>query len=310
MSQILGAIRLVKYFGWEKSVSREVGEVRAKELAARRRIAGAELLTTLVYVSVGTFVLFTVLAVYVWRGGVLDPALVFTCVSLFVLLEDPFAFISRVISMYINAKVGADRISKFLSLETVDMGADTNSVTQGTKAVGFEMRGVSVAVGENKFLALRDVSLDLAPGQSLAVVGSVGSGKSTFIHALLGELPAQSGSMYFLNYEGERLFNARIGYVSQEAYIINGSLRENLTFGNKGVSDEEIERAVEAAGLTRDLQLMPGVGARRSVRKASTSRAVSDKGFLWPARFCIVLSWLCWMILCRRLIRHGVLVGG
>lgn len=258
MAQILGAIRLVKYFGWEKSVGEEVALVRAKELAARRRIAGAELLTTLIYVSVGTFVLFAVLAVHAWRGGSLDAALVFTCVSLFSLLEDPFAFISRVISMYINARVGADRIAKFLSLETVDTGADTLALAPESGAVGFEMQNVSVHVGDNRHLALSDVSLSVNAGESLAVVGAVGSGKSTFIHALLGELPASRGSMYFLDGHGGRSFNARIGYVPQEAYIINGSLRENLVFGNEGIGEEEIAAAVEAAGLTRDLSVMSG----------------------------------------------------
>jgi ABC-type multidrug transport system fused ATPase/permease subunit len=258
MAQMLSAVRLVKYFGWEKSVGREIGEIRSAELASRRRIAGAELLVTLVYVSVGTFVLFSVLAVHAWRGGQLDAALVFTCVSLFVLLEDPFAFISRVISMYINAKVGADRIAKFLALETVDMGADTHSAYQAVGAVGFVMDKVSVHVGENRHLALRDVCVRLRPGESLAVVGAVGAGKSTFIHALLGELPVKDGDIYFVNEDGERRLNARVGYVPQEAYIINGSLKENLAFGNEGVTDEDIAVAVEAAGLTRDLQLMHG----------------------------------------------------
>lgn len=259
MAQMLSAVRLVKYFGWEKSVGLEIGVIRSKELASRRRIAGAELLVTLIYVSVGTFVLFSVLAVHTWRGGQLDAALVFTCVSLFVLLEDPFSFISRVISMYINAKVGADRIAKFLAQETVIIPEDTNSSVQAASGpVGFVMDHLSVHVGESRHLALRELSLSLRPGESLAVVGAVGSGKSTFIHALLGEWPASQGDLYFTDDKGERLVCARIGYVPQEAYIINGSLKENLIFGNEGVTDEDMALAVEAAGLTRDLELMHG----------------------------------------------------
>ncbi len=260
MAQMLSAVRLVKYFGWEKSVGAEIGEIRTAELASRRRIAGAELLTTLVYVSVGTFVLFSVLAVHTWRGGHLDAALVFTCVSLFVLLEDPFAFISRVISMYINAKVGAERIAKFVAQPTVEPDAEGVSASGpgATAPVGFVMDGLNVHVGENHHWALKDLQLSLRAGESLAVVGTVGAGKSTFIHALLGELPASSGEIYFTDQQGGRHESVRIGYVPQEAYIINGPLKENLMFGNEGVTDADIDHAIEVAGLRQDMQLMQG----------------------------------------------------
>lgn len=257
MAQSLSAVRLVKYFGWEKSVGQEIGAIRTAELASRRRIAGAELLVTLVYVSVGTFVLFSVLAVHAWRGGHLDAALVFTCVSLFVLLEDPFAFISRVISMYINAKVGAERIAKFLAQPTVDLSVETSPTVQA-EALGFVMKDLSVHVGESRHLALDGLRLQIRAGQSLAVVGAVGAGKSTFIHALLGELPLSTGELYFTDAKGGCRPEARLGYVPQEAYIINGSLRENLMFGNDDVTVEEMERAIKIAGLERDLQLMHG----------------------------------------------------
>lgn len=255
MSQILMAIRLVKYFVWEESMGAEVERIREQELTARRRIARAELFVTLLYVSVGTFVLFAVFSVHAWRGGSFDPALVFTCVSLFSLLEDPFAFMSKVISTLINAKVGGERVTRFLAQPTAPAinGADENDSTP----VGFEMRGLSVHLGEARHPSLLDLNLKLNPGESLAVVGPVGAGKSTFIHALLGEVDYSSGELDFLGENGSVRANCRIGYVPQEAYILNGTLRENLTFGNEGITAEDVERAVRIAGLEQDLRAMP-----------------------------------------------------
>jgi len=256
MAQILSAIRLVKYFVWEDSVRHEVAAIRSQELAARRRIARAELTVTLLYVSVGTFVLFCVLGLHSWRGGSFDPALIFTCVSLFSLLEDPFAFISRVISVVINAKVGGERIARFLAQPTIS--TTTGHELAGTESLGFVMRHLSVFLGESRYPSLVDVNLEVRPGESLAIVGPVGSGKSTFIHALLGEIEGHSGELYFTTLNGGRQDLARLGYVPQEAYILNGTLRENLNFGQRHIGDQQIRRALELAGLWHDVQEMPG----------------------------------------------------
>lgn len=256
MAQILSAVRLVKYFGWEKSVGQEVGQIRTQELASRRRVASAELLVTLVYVSVGTFVLFAVLGVYTWQGGHLDAALVFTCVSLFALLEDPFSSISRVLAMYINSRVASARIVNFLSQPVMETEALES--WNDSKAMGIRLNNLSVHVGENRHWALKEINLHLDAGKSLAVVGAVGSGKSTFIHALLGELPVSSGEIHFISEDRRLHKKARVGYVPQEAYIINGTVRENLTFGNESVTEADIHHALKLSAMERDLRLMPG----------------------------------------------------
>jgi ABC-type multidrug transport system fused ATPase/permease subunit len=256
MSQILSAIRLVKYFAWESSVSDEVAQIRRHELVSRRRIAQAELMVTLLYVSVGTLVLFAVFAVHVWRGGSMDPALVFTCVSLFSLLEDPFAFISRVVSQFISAKVAADRIAQFLRQEQNPM---VRGATKGVrKSVGLAVEQLTVQLLSSERPQLHKINFELQPGQSLAVVGGVGSGKSTLLHALLGEVASSAGGLRLFDDQTPTLSDARIGYVPQEAYILNTSLRENLTFGQSEFSEAQVLRALELAGLKQDVEQMPG----------------------------------------------------
>lgn len=258
MSQILSAVRLVKYFVWEKSVHDEVSRVRSEELYARRRIARAELMVTLLYVSVGTFVLFAVLGTFTWRGGHLDAALIFTCVSLFGLLEDPFAFISRSVSLFISGRVGANRIAEFLQQPVIEPELTSNSPDQSVnEPVGFSMQDLSVFLGESRHRALDRLTLRVPAGSSLAIVGSVGSGKSSFIHALLGEVERE-GQLRFENRNGGQTESVRIGYVPQEAFVLNGTLRENLTFGRGGVRESEIQHALRVSALATDLGLMAG----------------------------------------------------
>lgn len=253
MSQILNAIRLIKYFVWEDSVSSDVQTVRSAELTSRKKIARAELLVTLLYVSVGTFVLFGVLVTHVWRGGVLDAALVFTCVSLFALLEDPFAHLSRVISRLISAKVSAGRIANFLKLPTISRLAK-ELVAFGS--VGMNVQNLTVKYADSTSNALNDITINFAPGRSLALVGAVGSGKSTLLNAILQELPCYEGEINFFTNEQSQIDGFRAAYVSQEAFIINGTIRENVLFGQVAVNDEVIISALRMAEMYEDVAQM------------------------------------------------------
>ncbi len=250
MTQALNAIRVVKYFAWEKSVAQEVNDVRAKELAARRHLARAETFSSLGYLGVSTFVLFVALAVHAWRGEKLDAALIFTCISLFGLLEGPFGELSRLISRYTQALVGARRILNFLSQEEVQ--EKTGRLDESGKAAGVHVESLTVSYKDAASAVLKNISFAVAPGKSLAVVGPVGSGKSSLIYTLLGEIPTSAGVIDFTGLDADDL-RPRIAYVPQEAYIVNASLLENLKFG-EDVSGEELRRSLHNACLDKDLK--------------------------------------------------------
>lgn len=253
MSQLLNGIRVVKYFSWEKSVLQEVGAVRAKELQARRRLARAEALATLSYAAVSTIVLFSSLGVHVLRGYALTPELAFTCVSIFALLEEPFGHLSEVISKVATALVSGERICQFLQRERLSEAAP-EVATNGSVA-GLFLEAATVKYGAEDAPALHSVSLSMKPGESVAIVGPVGSGKSTLLQALLREVPLQEGSLRFLDLHHKPVA-PRMAYVPQEAFIINGSMRENLLFGS---SEKQglLDLALHASCLDADLSQLP-----------------------------------------------------
>ena len=100
MTQVLNAIRVVKYFVWEKSVLAEVEKVREKEIKARYDLAQAEIFWGLIYTSISSIVLFTALLTHVLRGYAIDLALIFTCISVFSII---FVFINSKIKFYVYA---------------------------------------------------------------------------------------------------------------------------------------------------------------------------------------------------------------
>jgi ABC-type Mn2+/Zn2+ transport system ATPase subunit len=110
------------------------------------------------------------------------------------------------------------------------------------------MRNVScrwAAAGAPYFANL---SVDIAPGSLVGIVGSVGSGKSSLLSAMLGEMHKVSGSV---------VTNGRVAYMSQESWIRNTSLRDNILFGAP-FDAQRYAQVVEAAALTPDLRILPG----------------------------------------------------
>lgn len=270
MTQALNAIRVVKYFAWEKSVAKEVSEVREKEILSRRRMARAEVVSSLGYLAVSTLVLFVALGVHTLRGEKLDAALIFACISLFGLLEGPFGNLSRIISRYTAAMVGAGRILNFLQQETIQIQKTTNSVN---KALGLKIEDLSVRYSDSTTDNLQNLNIEVPEGQSLAIVGPVGSGKSTLLLSLLGEVPLSKGTIQYSNTSDEE--RPRMAFVPQEAYIVNSSLLENLQFG-ENVSREELRRSLHNTCLSRDLKQWTG-GLRTEIGEKGVNLSGGQK---------------------------------
>jgi ABC-type multidrug transport system fused ATPase/permease subunit len=252
MTQILSAIRLVKYFVWEKSVYEEVQDAREKELAARKKMAQTEVMSNAAYTSVSSIVLFVALGVHALRGQNIDLALIFTCISLFGLLESPLGHMSNLLSRFTNSFVGSQRLVRFL--EKSEKIPSRHLATLSQDPVGVSAGNLTIKYGEGKSV-LRGVNFVLQPGKSLAIVGPVGAGKTSLLLALLGELTPKVGNVSIWSPLSAEI-GARQAFCPQEAYIINGSLAENLSFGET-VTEADFQRALRITALEQDMKLFP-----------------------------------------------------
>ncbi|MDD5390060.1 MAG: ABC transporter ATP-binding protein [Gallionellaceae bacterium] len=149
------------------------------------------------------------------------------------------------------ANAALARINSLLDLKTVEEGESRVNPFSGKDSVGITLRDACFAYGEGDTI-LDGVTLAVAPGEKVALVGASGGGKSTLVQALLGLYPLKSGEIRYgdaaVDEIGWPLIREHVGVVLQHPVLFNASVRENLTLGREK-NDAELWRALEIAQL-------------------------------------------------------------
>lgn len=166
------------------------------------------------------------------------------------MLTWPVAVVGWVTSMVQQAEASQKRINEFLSVKP----AIENLVEESTPIVGkIEFNHLSFTYPDTGITALKDISFSVKPGETLAIVGNTGSGKSTILE-LIGRLYDVEEGM--LTIDGVPITNVNlhdlrnnIGYVPQDAFLFSDSLKNNIRFGKENASEEEVITAAKNAAV-------------------------------------------------------------
>ncbi|XP_028766439.1 ABC transporter C family member 13 isoform X2 [Neltuma alba] len=259
--ELLTYIRTLKMNAWELLFSGWLMETRSSEVKhlATRKYLDAWCVffwaTTPTLFSLFTFGLYALL------GHQLDAAMVFTCLALFNTLISPLNSFPWVINGLIDAIVSSRRLSRFLSCpQNKSKVKETNSCSLPYHSEQPDSsQGLAVFVQdacctwsssdeETLNLVLNHVNLSLSRGSFVAVVGEVGSGKSSLLYSILGETRAVHGSIHS---------DGSVAYVPQVPWILSGTIRDNIIFG-KNYDPKRYAETVQACALAVDISLMVG----------------------------------------------------
>ncbi|MGE5829499.1 MAG: ABC transporter ATP-binding protein [Micromonosporaceae bacterium] len=160
-----------------------------------------------------------------------------------------------------RAAVSAERISEVLETESSVRPAERTR-RSGRGPVGLELRGVTFQYPGADEPVLRDISFRAGPGQTTAIVGSTGAGKSTLV-SLIPRLFDVTGGAVLVDgvdvrdQDMEDLWR-RIGLVPQKAYLFTGTVASNLRYGNPEATDDELWQALDIAQARDFVEAMPG----------------------------------------------------
>ena len=243
MAQILSGIRLVKYFAWDQSVTKDCTQRRAAEIEQMRIKARLEAFASVVFAGAASSAALAGFGMHVALGGKLGPSQVFAALVIYADLPFPFLVMKDVIQNLAKALVSGQRLVAFFALPEMPTVGGAPLCAAGP------VRAENVRVTFNGKVVLDEVSFSLKSGESLAIVGPVGAGKTTLLESLLGEVPTKG------RWEtgAER---PRIGYVSQHAIVLNATIRDNVSFGDAAMPEDSVREALYRAAFDDDLATM------------------------------------------------------
>jgi len=248
MSEILTAIKLIKFYAWEAPFQDQINQVRAKELALFRKNLQVKAINMAVVFALPVLVSVSSLAVYnSKRTGPIDSSVVFTALSIFNTLRYPFLMLPIAVKSTSGARLALRRLDDYLTQPEV-VPLEELPMSEGGDVALELTDGEFTWDGDDSGPALSKINLKVKRGEVVAIVGDVGSGKSSFIAALLGQI-RQTGTGPKLKLYGKS------SYVPQEAWLINVNLRENIVFG-KDYEEERYNTTVKVCALERDLTLL------------------------------------------------------
>lgn len=236
---------------WEAAVA------QASRINARTRIWGSLATHGTLLIQQSVSVLIIVWGVLLVADGTLTVGALIAANILSGRALAPLAAISQTLFRAHYARHALGALNALMAQPIESIGVCLSPSGPGA----IEVRELTYTYPESTTPALNNISFRIAPGESVALLGQVGSGKSTLCRLLSGLLPPSEGSVLLDNtaltqYHPASL-RASVGYLPQHPDLFRGTLRENLLLGHPEASDHELERALYFAGVDHFVATLP-----------------------------------------------------
>lgn len=258
--EAFSGIRVLKAFSREKDTAgqfdRKSNEYKEKSL--RLTFVNA-LFYPLIMALIGLSIILTVYigGVEVMRGAVTTGNIAEFIIYVN-LLTWPVTSVGWVTSIVQQAAASQRRINEFLNTKN-DILSTENIEKEIEGEIKF--RNVSFVYPDSGIHALKNVSFEVSPGQSLAIIGTTGSGKSTIANLLLRMYDSTEGEILIddRRIESYNISNlrAQTGYVPQDVFLFSETIRNNIGFGNTELSEEQMRKAAADADLLENISRFP-----------------------------------------------------
>ncbi|XP_056844514.1 ABC transporter C family member 8-like isoform X2 [Raphanus sativus] len=245
-SETLNSMKVIKLQSWEEEFKSQIESFRADEFRWLAKAQMTKAFGTFLYWMSPTIVSAVIfVACGLLKSAPLNASTIFTVLATLRVMSEPVRLIPEAISAIIQVNVSFDRINNFLLGDELKIDEIERSGLEesGNVVVDIQAGNFSWDPEMIKIPTLTYINLDIKYGQTVAVCGPVGAGKSSLLHALLGEIPKVSGTVKVCG---------SIAYVSQTSWIQSGTIRDNILYG-KPMEARRYNAAIEACALDKDL---------------------------------------------------------
>uniref|UniRef100_H3GP30 ABC transmembrane type-1 domain-containing protein n=1 Tax=Phytophthora ramorum TaxID=164328 RepID=H3GP30_PHYRM len=244
-NEMLQGIRVVKFYGWEDFANELIHEIRQKEIGLLRKYNRLRLANTVLMFLAPTLLNLVCFTTTIALGNSLDVATTFVILALTNACRTPFSIFADASMAVAEAITSTSRLSDFLAAgeSSQDIKLDTN---RGALPLISIENGDFRWEDEATAPTLSNINLTLQPGTLTVVVGAVGSGKTSLVNAILGEMQQVRGT---------RVVRGDIAYASQQAWIQHQTVRENILFGEP-YDEEHYRQVIAACQLAPDFAML------------------------------------------------------
>ncbi|XP_013885519.1 ATP-binding cassette sub-family C member 9 [Austrofundulus limnaeus] len=284
-TEILKGIKLLKLYAWEDIFCDNVEQTRGKELTSLKTFAFYTSMSIFMNAAIPiAAVLVTFVTYHIIYETSPKPSEAFAALALFHILVTPLFLLSTVVRFAVKALVSVQKLGEFLQSDEIGEDSWRNgdisvSLDSGKKHFGvtkainrkqpirYQMdsyeqpsrrsEDVAVKVSNGSFtwgnnlLTLSDISMRIPTGQLTMIVGQVGCGKSSLLLAMLGEMQAIDGRVYWSNKNRNS-----VAYAAQKSWLLNATVEENITFGSP-FNKQRYKAVIDACSLQPDIDLLP-----------------------------------------------------
>ena len=222
-------------------------------------------------------------------AGDLTPGVLTAFLLYLAMFFTPVQQLSQVFDGYQQARVGLSRIGELMRTPTsVPPAAGEDLVAVPHRLRGeVELRNVSFRYGGADKDALHELSLTIRPGETVALVGATGAGKSTVVKLLGRYYDVSSGQVLIDGVDLRRYpltgFRQRLGVVPQEAHLFTGDVASNIAYGRPSATPAEVEHAADAVGALDMIATLPA-GFRQPVGERGQGLSAGQRQLIALAR--------------------------
>ncbi|OWR50774.1 ATP-binding cassette sub-family C member 4 [Danaus plexippus plexippus] len=295
MSELVNGVQVIKMYAWEKPFEKLVDKLRKIEIKFILRTSFIKGFSTALSVFTERFILYAAVVTFVVTGGEISSDITFSLVQYYNLMQLACNILfPMALAFLAESRVSIRRLEEFLALDESEgddpkiASFNANSLLNGmdsekensnnrVKPTGLVISNATASWQPNPIVhTLRNITLNFQPGEFIGVAGLVGSGKSSFLQLILGELRPSKGTV--------SLGGSRVSYASQEPWLFVATIKQNILFGLP-YDRLKYKKVVTACALLRDFEQLPA-GDSTMVGERGISLSGGQRARIGLARAC------------------------